>query len=408
MRKEAHRIVQQTAIVPLSLLLLAAFLTPMARAQKDSNGCLVAGQIVAEGRWEHIRVPEFPNGPAALTHFGVDAEDPMRLLVTNGVAVLLSEDGGCGWRTTFDLTDPPDGSEYSVTDSEIVDLSMGSGQAILAIAQGRSARPHIMLSSYGGQTWRVGDDGLEATTGLPLRVAFTGTNSQYAHLLLEGGSGAEVGASTGYAVLQSATAGASWQDRGGNDPSVRLDLPIVGSLGGQDRVVGMATDARDAGRVYLFGPTGLFGYQAGDRTKLLDADIGAASTQPFGEAGTRVLAAEADGRIGYESTDGGLTFESFDVPGPVSSFAAALEEADFHVAAANKVFNVDNGVFRDITPLDGRLVTDLLTTRSQRPISPFRAIETLTLYGRTDNTLERTSDRRIVDTAAALDSVIVG
>lgn len=398
---------RKRALVALCTFAIVSQLISVALASKAQSSCPVAGQIVTEGRWEHIKVPEFPSGPPALTHYGVDGIDPTRLLVTNGVVVLLSEDAGCTWRTTFDLANPPDGSEYSAADSEIVDLSMGSGQALLAIAQGRSARPHILLSSYGGQTWRSGNDGLEATTGRPLQVAFTGTNSQYVHLLLEGGTG-DPGASTGYAVLQSATAGASWQDRGGNDPSVRVDLPVVGSIGGQGHLVGMVADARDAGRVYLYGPAGLFSYQAGDKTKLLDADLGTVSAQPTGPQGTRVLAATTAASTVYMSTDAGLTFGSFNAPGTVDSFAVALDEDDYHVAAADKVFTVDNGVFREITPSDGRAITDLSAARSLRSITPFRAVETLTLYGRTDNTLERTSDQRAVNTPGALDSVVVG
>jgi hypothetical protein len=373
-------------------------------------GCAVPGQIKQDGRWEHIRVPEFPIGPQTMSEYNVDPADPNRLLVTNGLAVLLSVDGGCLWDTTFRLDDPPAGADYSASDATIVDVATAPGHVLLAISQRDGLRPHVVLSSYGGETWRQGDDGLETSVGSPIQAGFTRAEPRYAYVLLEQRIGSDGGASLGYRVMESTTAGGAWSTRGDpQGPAPAVELPGGQRIGDGEVLTGMVPDPEEGGRVFLYGQAGLYAYQQGVQMQLLPGDIGAlAAAHPEGSRATTLLASSHEGRTVNISYDSGTTFSSFQAPGRVDSFAEGLLPGDFFFSSTGKVWLRSGGKLTDISPPSGAAIQELSAAHSRQQITPFRAYDIVTLYGRSGDSIVRTAERRIIDTPAAPDSVVIG
>lgn len=370
----------------------AAVLKPLACNAKD--------RITKDGRWEIIRAPDFTAGPQVLTDFGVDPGDPARVLVTNGVSVALSSDGGCSWMTTFSLASPPDGAGYSDADSLITDIAVAPFHVLLAISQRDGLRPHVVVSNYAGETWRRGDQGLETVVGPPLAVGFTRSDPQYAYLLLDERAGSrEGGLSLRQTIMESTSAGAAWNTRGGQrPPDPALELPGGGRVGSPERFIGMVPDPVEGGRLYLYGPHGVYSYQQGSQAQLVGGDIGALEAfRPPGAAMTTLLAASRDaGSISY-SSDGGGSFSSFTAPAGVDSLAEGLLAGDFYASAAGKVWLRSNGTFIDRSPSETTEVKDLKAVRVREALNAFRETETLTLYGRTENGIARTTERRTID-----------
>ena len=397
-----------SALAALSSLIVGSLVAGVsAQTPAADPDCGVPGQIVQRGRWEHIRVPAFAAGPQAMTEYGVDPADPARLYATNGVSVAVSSDGGCRWKTTFRLDAPLDGATYSASDSLITDLTVAPGHALLSISQ-RDLQPHVVLSSYSGETWRRGDEGLRTVLGRALAVGMTRANPGYAYLLVEEGAGSGgARASLGTTVYESTSAGGSWSVRDPGLPADGIgsldDLPL-GASGG---LTGLVADPVEAGRLVLYGPDGLFSHQQGSRTQLRDGPVSAVTVlrAPTAPAPT-VLVAFEGGREFEVSTDGGGSFAPLRAPGEIDSFAEALRPGDFYVSSGGRVYLRSNGRLTEVPGAAG--VTSLSAARSQRQISPFRAESVLTLYGRTQSSIVRSSTRRAIDLLPIPDNVVVG
>lgn len=397
-----------TAVLVLAALLLGSIVAS-ASGKAASGGCVAPGQITRQGRWEHIEVPAFSNGPQAMLELGVDPQDPNLLLATNGVTVERSVDGGCSWKTTFDLDSPPGGSDYSSDTATVVDLAVGPGHALLLISQG-DAVPHVVISSYGGETWRRGDDGLETVVGAPIQAGFTANDPRYAYLLVdEGAQGGDARLSLRQSLFESTTAGGAWGIRGGSDPSPAVALPVVErNVGSGPGYSGFVPDPREGGRIFLYGPSGAFSYQQGITNQLLDGAVAAFSALDLNGGPTTLLAAMSGSRAVQYSPDGGLSFQSFQAPGEVTSFAEALRADEYYMAAAGRVFLRDATGLVDVSTGAGGTVEFLASARSQQRLSPFRSAEILTLYGTTATMIVRTSTRRIIDVPPAPGSVQIG
>ncbi|MDQ3953685.1 MAG: VWA domain-containing protein [Actinomycetota bacterium] len=396
-----------TAVALLAALLAGALATGVA-AQVQTVRVYCAA-VTVRGAWEHVALPSFAAGPQETLQFAVDPADPSRLYATNGVAVAVSSDGGCSWRTTFRLDAPPDGADYSADDSAIVDLVAAPGHALLAISQRGGGRPHVVLSSYSGDTWRRGDDGLRAVLGRPLAVAMTRANPGYAYLLVEerAGSG-EAGVSLRQTVFESTTAGGAWGVRGDpGPPDPGVDVPVLGSVLGRTNLAEIVPDPVEAGRLFLFGPDGLFHHQQGRRDRLLNEDVSAVLVGRVPGAAQPVVVAAGRGTRRIEvSRDGGASFSAFAVPGDVDSFAEALRPGDFYFSSGGRVFLRSGGRSTEVPGGGG--VTNLTFARSRRQTSPFVAEDVLTLYGRTGDALVRREETRAVQLAPVPDSVTVG
>src|SRR6266540_7529548 len=86
-------------------------------AAPDSTAGPRCPGVLDQGAWEHIRMPN-PRAAAEIDRrpgdFGggevrtaVDPGTPSRLFASNGATVVRSTDGGCTWKTVFDLGDSP-------------------------------------------------------------------------------------------------------------------------------------------------------------------------------------------------------------------------------------------------------------------------------------------------------------
>ena len=367
--------------------------------------CAIPGQIVVRDGWEHIRIPSFEAGPQSMTEYGVDPADPARLYATNGFSVAVSSDGGCRWRTTFRLDEPPAGADYSGDDSVITDLTVEPGHALLAISQRDGLRPHVVLSSYAGETWRRGDEGLRAATGRPLAVAMARSNPGYAFLLVDEGAGTGAARlSLGDRIYESTTAGGSWGERDAGTPDEGLLSTGLPPLR-EGAISGLAADPVEAGRLYVYGLDGLYVHQQGRRDQVFGDPVRlVAAIRSPGAPATTLLAAFEGTR--YEvSPDGGASFVSVSAPGEVDSFAEALRAGDHYVSAGGRVYLRSNGRFTEVR--GGAGVTSLAAARSQRQISPFAARSILTLYGRTNTSIVRREESRTIDLLPVPDYVVV-
>ncbi|MDQ3981700.1 MAG: VWA domain-containing protein [Actinomycetota bacterium] len=396
------------ALLVLSALVVGSVSAGVAaQTFRAREGCSVPGQVTRHGRWEHIRIPSFAAGPQSMTEFGVDPADPRRLYATNGVSVAVSGDGGCSWRTTFRLDAPPAGADYSAADAVITDLAVAPGHALLAISQRDGLRPHVVLSSYAGETWRRGDDGLRTALGHPVGVALTRANPGYAYLLVQEGAGAGgPRASLGDKVYESTTAGGAWSVRDPGLPDAGLDLFGEGVIGPGRGLGGLVADPVEAGRLFLYGPGGLYAHQQGARTPLLVDPVRAAAVfrAPAAPAPTVVASFEGSREVDV-SRDGGESFTTFRAPAEVDSFAEALRTGDFYFSSGGRVYLRSRG--RSIA-LPGGGIIALASAHSQRQMSPFTAQSVLTLYGRTTTSIVRTTERRTIDLLPVPDSVVVG
>lgn len=365
-------------------------------AQPLSAGCSGGGAITTMGRWDHIRLPSFSDGPAETTEYSVDPADPQRLLITNGQIVQYSGDGGCTWQETFVL-DAADGGE-------IVDLATGPNHAILAIRDPMSPRPRVVISGYGGETWRETDDGLEGVIGTALGAGFNRSNPRYAHLLVQGGVGdQDVAASSGYQVLQSSSAGAAWEDRGSNSPSPSLKVPGGATLGDDEALVGLVPDPQNAGRAYAYGSEGVVSYEPSLREPILSGDVvSLVAIRPPVSSTTTLLVAMRGSRGIRISSDDGRSFSEIPAPVQPDSFAEGLRVGEFFMSGEGRVFVSDARGMADISPDHGGPMIDLNIARTRETLSSFEGRETVTLYGRTATTLERTTVERIFDLPGAI------
>ena len=333
-----------------------------------------------------------------MTKYTVDPTDPERILLTNGRSVVLTTDGGCSWITSYEI---PGDSE-----AQIVDLSAGSGQVVMVLADYTSVRPRVLVSGYGGESWREVEDGLEASPGQPIAAAFTRSNPKYAHLLMSAQVGVKGTAiSTGYKILQSASAGQSWEDRGGNE--VDPGIEIGGANQSTDELTHLVPDPEDAGRSYLYGPEGMYSYTGALLSKLVDGEITALGVvRAPGAAATTLLVTVAGSKLLSISTDGGTNFTQVGTPVVAQSFAEGMKPGDYFLAGSSRVLYMKSGKSSDISP-KGRAVTDLSMARTDEAISLFKGVETVTLYGRTGTTLERTTETRMYDLPGAVQSILV-
>lgn len=399
-----HRVAAAVSISTLLFLCLGVSVS----AQRVPDGCVE--RVRELGRWDVIEPPSFSQGSQTLQEYAVDPGESQRIAVTNGIEILLSVDGGCSWSTTLTLDDEITGGSYSSRDSKIVDIETARGIVAVVISQA-GHRPHVLLSTYGGQTWRRGDEGLRTTIGTPIQIAYTQGGPQYAYLLIDERVGTdEASASVRQSILESVTAGSSWGSRGSGEPDLLIGLPGSQAVpGGSSRFAGLVADPVEAGRVFPFGPNGLFSYQQGALAPLVTGDIAAAAAvRTPGENQTTLLAAERGSTAIRYSADGGLTFSSLDIGGEADSFAQGLRPGDFFMSAGGAVLRRSAQGLDEISSSGLGAITHLRVAREVRPITPFQASEVVTLYGRSGDSLVRWSEDRRIETPAPQGSVVVG
>ncbi len=191
----------------IAIFAAVSLAVPVAGAAPPDVACSVPGQVVVEpDGWTRIRAPQFPfpDGFEALSDYAVDPIAPNRMFVTNGRTVLRSIDGGCTWSQAYRIDDlPSEQFPFVAATTRILDIvipaSAGAHDrvylvlmdgAVLFAAGGADAaaevaRPHVVRSLNGGETWEAADAGL-LPQGIPLAllVADTAPNTLYLFTLV--------------------------------------------------------------------------------------------------------------------------------------------------------------------------------------------------------------------------------
>lgn len=206
----------------------------------------VAAQACAEvhtsGAWTSIVAPRFSHpasGGVPLAH--AVAAGAARLYVTDGLSILRSDDGGCGWSEVYRLpAEPPlpstdhldalpvtDQSARIVTlavpavapDRVLAVLSSAAGTGVdpgpvdadLSTAESltRSALVAVLRSEDAGGTWRASRQGLPQV-GTPRLLRLAPSDPARGYLV--------VSQATGDAVLTTADGGATWEARSAPAP----------------------------------------------------------------------------------------------------------------------------------------------------------------------------------------------
>lgn len=233
------------------------------------------------GTWTRRPVPAFPVGPAALVGHAVDAQAPLRQLVTNGHSVLVTADG-CSWEEAWRLPSAP---------TTRLPVSAATDRVVEVVVHPRVPR----------LAWAVVAVGQDVAERLPLGLPFSP-------------GGAEARDPTSAVVLRSNDAGRTWHPM--------RTPPLAGTPGR------LALSASRPGRLFLPTSTGLHASVDGGRSwePLPPALTGPVEgRRPLDSPASPVLVSvvvdpEDPHRLwGRTSTpvhsrDGGLTWEAYATP----------------------------------------------------------------------------------------------
>ncbi|MGH2753165.1 MAG: WD40/YVTN/BNR-like repeat-containing protein, partial [Actinomycetota bacterium] len=305
--------------------------------------------------WVTIPVPDFPAGNQVIADLDVSYTDPSLLFVTNGYSVLSSTDGGCSFREAFNLASFE--ADFDVATAAIADLHLASNDgrrvylAVKALERVKKPelpdlglgdlppvdlpmeKPHVIVSSDGGQSWTLSDTGLEDAYGPPLSIVST-PDSESAYLLVDQG---EVKTDAGPRIFTpqklyaSTSGGSSW-----------AEMQVFGDPAGVDAngddaedgrlYAGLESDPADPKTLWAFGPNGLQKSIDGGASFVppsfadaLSSLTGVSGVETYrGPKGpTEVLAFPTGQSLVLYSNNGGTTFVAHPEPGPIESAALA-------------------------------------------------------------------------------------
>ncbi len=297
------------------------------------------------------------------------------MFATNGEVVMRSADGGCNWEQKFSLpTLPSAGLPFTSAESEIEQVVTSRslqtpGTVFVTIDQLEPvSRPHVLVSNDAGNSWQLGDRGLETAIGRPEALVSSPSNSGIVYLLTDTSAVEDVveGSAVGIAqtLYMSADRGMTWSRR-----EVFTGNPWDG----------VEVDPLLPEELWFYGDGGL-GHKKGDEPVSQPQGVSGAiaAVDVFHErsAPARILAFSALGPAAFVSQDGGRTFTAFGAPGVVQS--AASFASDIVVVASNAgVFLSFPGGVVDVSPGDAQIV-DVQTS----------GMPGFVVYGRTGTTLE--------------------
>jgi hypothetical protein len=263
------------------------------------------------GTWTIYTAPRFPSGDGVVTNHAVDPAQPNRWFITNGTAIMASQDGGCTWQTSYEVPE-------SASAEHPLDRANGRNTALSA-----------------------GGDHVLATV--------TGPQERVPAISLNGGSVPEDGLTT---LVRSADNGATWRDNGvfvneGGGPG-----PLVQARSDPDRVYlatgGSIRTSRDGGATFST-PSPLTRAEVD-----IQPVVKGIAVDP-GEP-NRLIARTRSGL--YYSDNAGLSYETYDFEqspwGPtVRGPAWALGDAE-----AGRVLLTQGGDFEEEAGVDQYWISD--------------------------------------------------
>jgi hypothetical protein len=195
-------------LLAVGLLASASYAGPAAASDPNTCPVEVEGRV---GTWIRRPAPPVPSGSPRITAHAVDPRDGGRHLITDGLAILRTDDDGCRWEVTYRLPDEagPALAASSETDrihrlvvhptqpdrvwavvavgQEVADQLDNQGLLFLPASRARRdlTATLVLRSDDGGRTWAP----MHAPTllpGAPVRLAPAPSDPDVAYLSVNG------------------------------------------------------------------------------------------------------------------------------------------------------------------------------------------------------------------------------
>jgi hypothetical protein len=297
----------------LSVLLLAGPLAFSARTAEIS-----CPNVIKRGSdWSTISAPAFTKGGPELVDYKVHPLLPTMILVTNGLQVMFTENGGCSWKPYLALDELPltevraSSLNSRITHIEISEHPNAANSIYLVVEESvvpragdqsppvNAVRPHIIRSS-GGQDHQFTstEHGLPLVTGgvLGIHAAPSDPDVVYLHVRREP-------TSIDDDIYASTDRGLSFTKRNTDQGTASQDMGV---------------DPLNAEDLWTWGATGLWRSVDGGRTRSHFNQVGTPTplVDIFHAPGSpaRVMAYEAETGTFSVTKDGGATWERIQGP----------------------------------------------------------------------------------------------
>jgi len=373
LRRSGRRNLRRAVAGAVAALIVAGPMSAFGSAAPEPFPCGLPGRITPHAaHWYSIDVPDFPVGPQAVSGYAVEQSNPKYLYVTNGSSVMRSIDGGCEWEVSYALPESNSGTALSAANARILEIELSSGGVVyLPIQQTTSAgpRPRVLVSRDRGVSWGAADGpALTATVGRlrDFDVAADYQGSAYALVDVEDAElPAGLSVVAGQVLFATRNAGTTWEPRAFFRSDVGVSRPGAGVVITGDQELERVKASPDSPtRVWVYGRGGVFvsnGFGASD------VGLGPTGVLDLSPDGALILAYDRDAPGGHMSTDGGASFESFNLPVKISSAAAIHPAPPFAaVGGLGRAYFQMGKRLVDVSPLDGRAVSDVQFAPTQK------------------------------------------
>lgn len=280
----------------ITALMVGSFAAPGIAA---GDGC--SGVDVGQ-EWTTIEGPEFEAGPRSITDHALAPRKPDRIWVTNGISVVLTDDGGCSWEDVFSLSELPElDMPVSQLTGKILSLSVpeaanAQDQIYMMVSEtiGPASRPHVIASYDAGRTWELRDQGLPPASGALIEMNVAPSNAKTIYVLMQGTP------VTTPEVWVTQNAGESWQKQG--------EIPGAN---------GFSIDPLNASELWLRGASLQYSSDGGRsyaKIEYVGPPVGPIDVFHASGAPSRVLAYQIEGGMFSRTMDGGKTWSSIPTP----------------------------------------------------------------------------------------------
>ena len=370
-------------------VLIGPFVTAQVARAAAVPPCAVPGQITPHPtNWYSIKVPSFSAGAGTMSDYAVDTLVATRLWVTNGTQVFRSTDSGCRWTKVYEL---PSSGQMTAANSQILELEIGGqGTVYLPIQEeGPTERPHVVVSTDAGESWRVADGPvLGALLGRLRDFSASLGNGTTAAILLDvelDEPAGLAGVDAGQTLLTTSTAGETWEPAAALEGQLVVNGPATVSMNVATDWNSIAINPLRSGEIWLYGEERVTKYDGA----MADVGLDGASLLDISLDGRAVLAYGLGETTGQLSIDGGITWVSVPTGVPVDSMdiIATAPVVEIATGSGGRVLDqfvapgLAQPLLANLSPLDQRTITDVqvaFPVSGQRP----------SVHGRTASTIE--------------------
>ncbi len=313
----------------MALLALLTLLAPFTGAAAGP----ACKAVARAGFFDVVDAPDWSAGPAPIKTYAVDPANPDRLLASNGAVVTETRDGGCSWEQVFAIAllpslDVPVSSANATV--ELLSIPGGASDVVYAVveeAAGPVVRPHVIVSSDGGDTWRASDEGLPPVSGPATTIEPAPSDPRAAYLLLRDAGTNED------ALYATRDGGATWQRR---------------SSQGEFPSSGLAVDPLDSESLWFWGAIGLHHSTDGGRSRALEnrlaPPISMFDVHHVPGKPARLMAYQGETQDFVRSDDGGSSWY------PEGTPLGSAIDVTHAPATGQMVMSVHDALFRFVEP----------------------------------------------------------